>query len=58
MIAASEVAPRALPAVGWLPNRLALCSIGAVGLSASAVSVTLALTNHGIGAKVGEPLVA
>jgi signal transduction histidine kinase len=57
MIAASGAAPHALPAVGRFRHRVALWGIGAAGLAASAVSVTLALTNRAIGSEVGEPLV-
>lgn len=56
-MAASEAALRPIPALGRLPTRVGLWSIGFAGLAVSAVSVTLALTNDAIGAELGEPLV-
>jgi signal transduction histidine kinase len=56
-MAASEAAVRAIPAEGRLPGRVAIWVIGLGGLAASAIAVTLALTNEAIGTDVGEPLV-
>ena len=56
-MAASEAALRAIPAVGRIPNRVALWTIGLGGIAAGALSVSLALTNDAIGSHVGEPMV-
>jgi signal transduction histidine kinase len=56
-MAASEAAVHPIPAVGWLPSRLAIWAIGLGCLAVSAISVTLALTNDAIGSELGEPLI-
>ena len=56
-MAASEAVVRASPGVGRLPGRFAIWAIALGGLAVSAISVTLALTNDGIGSELGEPLV-
>jgi signal transduction histidine kinase len=56
-MAASEAALHGIRARAWSPNPVAVCAIGLVGLAASAVSISLALTNDAIGPELGEPLV-